>query len=104
MPTRLCLEPRCPSPATYRGRCQAHARTNERHTHTHKHLYNSVRWQRTRRTVLFKQPLCECGAIATDVDHVTAIEDGGNPWALFNLQALCASCHATKTNRELRTR
>lgn len=21
MPTRLCLEPRCPNPAVYRGRC-----------------------------------------------------------------------------------
>jgi 5-methylcytosine-specific restriction protein A len=104
MPTRLCLEPRCPHPATYRGRCATHTRSNERTTHARRHFYNSKRWQITRSRVLFDQPLCECGQIATDVDHIKAIEDGGDPWSRNNLQGLCKACHSMKTNRELRAR
>lgn len=103
MPTRLCLEPHCHTPATHRGRCTTHARTNERTTHPNKHLYNSARWRNTRTRVLFEQPLCECGAIATDVDHITAMDAGGDPWARSNLQALCRSCHSSKTRQEQAT-
>jgi 5-methylcytosine-specific restriction enzyme A len=104
MPTRLCKNPRCPDPATYRGRCQRHAKQREKQTHPNKHIYNTKRWQILRRRVLFDQPLCACGAIATDVDHILAIEDGGQPWAIANLQPMCRACHATKTNTEVRAR
>ena len=108
MPVRLCLEPKCPQPAVYRGRCAEHSRTQETRTHdpARKRLYNSKRWQATRKRVLFEQPLCAngCDAISTDVDHIKAIEDGGDPWARSNLQALCAPCHSRKTSRELRAR
>jgi 5-methylcytosine-specific restriction endonuclease McrA len=108
MPVRLCLEPRCASPAQYRGRCLAHARTNEHHTHNRdrKRLYSSKRWRITRERVLYEQPLCACGCdrIATDVDHIVPIEAGGNPWARHNLQALAAECHGRKTRQELATR
>jgi 5-methylcytosine-specific restriction protein A len=100
MPTRLCLTPRCPNPATYRGRCATHSTTHNRATHHNRALYNSKRWKRTRERVLYEQPLCPCGAIATDVDHITAIEAGGDPWARANLQGLCHPCHSTKTRRE----
>jgi 5-methylcytosine-specific restriction endonuclease McrA len=103
MPTRLCID-RCGQPATYRGRCPTCATARERATHHNKHVYNSAKWKRTRERVLTEQPLCTCGAIATGVDHITAIEDGGNPWARHNLQGLCGPCHATKTNREVRSR
>ena len=104
MPTRLCLHPRCPNQATYRGRCPTHATGRERETHPNKHVYNSKRWQLLRRRRLFLDPLCPCGEIATDVDHIQAIEDGGQPYRLDNTQSLCHACHATKTNREVRTR
>jgi 5-methylcytosine-specific restriction endonuclease McrA len=104
MPIRLCLEPRCPAPATYRGRCATHSRSNERTTHARRHFYNSGRWKYTRRRVLHDQPLCPCGEIATDVDHIQAIEDGGDPWSRNNLQGLCKACHSIKTSRELRAR
>jgi len=104
MPIRLCNQPQCPEPAAYRGRCQRHAKQREQATHPNKTLYNSTRWQLLRRRVLFNQPLCGCGAIATDVDHIRAVEDGGQEWALANLQGLCAACHSRKTNQELRSR
>jgi 5-methylcytosine-specific restriction endonuclease McrA len=103
MPTRLCAWPRCGNPATYRGYCPEHARTNNQATHRNRTVYNSAKWKHTRKLVLFEQPLCPCGDIATDVDHITAIEAGGNPWVRSNLQALCASCHGRKTRQEQAT-
>jgi 5-methylcytosine-specific restriction endonuclease McrA len=100
VPTRLCLESHCPNPATYRGRCPAHARTVNRATHHNRRIYNSKRWAILRRRVLFEQPLCPCGDIATDADHITAIEAGGDPFSRANVQALCASCHSRKTRQE----
>lgn len=100
MPLRLCLAPRCGSPATYRGRCRSHARDREAETHPNKSFYNSKRWLLTRRKQLFDHPLCACGAIATDVDHVTPIEEGGDKWDSTNLASLCASCHGRKTRAE----
>lgn len=100
MPTRLCLHPRCGNPATYRGRCPTHSRTNERSTHANKRIYNSKQWQLLRRRRLFLDPLCPCGAIATDADHIQPIEAGGQPYRLNNTQSLCATCHSKKTRRE----
>jgi 5-methylcytosine-specific restriction protein A len=102
MPTRLCAEPGCPHPAHYRGRCPAHARTTNRTTHHNRTIYNSRRWQLLRRRVLFEQPICATcdDAIATDVDHITAIEAGGDPWSRANLQGLCHACHSIKTRAE----
>lgn len=103
MPIRMCAEPRCPNEAAYRGRCRTHARSWERQTHRNKSFYNSARWRNTRRRQLFDHPLCQCGAIATDVDHVVPIEKGGDLWAWSNLQSLCAGCHGRKTRREQAT-
>lgn len=103
MPTRLCSEPRCPHPATYRGRCPNHARTNDRAINRAGHsIYRTRRWQLLRRRVLYEQPICAgCdNELAVDVDHIIAIEDGGAPWARNNLQGLCVPCHSRKTRRE----
>jgi hypothetical protein len=37
---------------------------------------------------------------ANQVDHKTAINDGGDPWEMDNLASCCASCHSRKTARE----
>jgi 5-methylcytosine-specific restriction protein A len=105
MPTRLCLNAGCPHPATYRGRCPDHARTTNRTTHRNRTIYNSKRWATTREAVLFLHPLCACGCeqIATDVDHIKPIEQGGDPWARQNLQSLAHDCHARKTRSEQRS-
>ena len=103
MPTRACLSPTCPNPATYRGRCQRHARQRERATHPNKSFYNSKKWKHTRRKQLLREPICQhpaCKALATDVDHRTPIEQGGDKWSLTNLQSLCRSHHGQKTRRE----
>jgi 5-methylcytosine-specific restriction protein A len=99
------LEPRCPEPATYRGRCATHSRQREKATHPNKRLYNSRRWEYARRRQLFDHPLCqcdnpECNEIATDVDHIVPIEKGGDPFDRANLQSLAHDCHSRKTRRE----
>lgn len=111
MPVKLCRTRGCRQLATYRGRCRDCAAKNERATHSNKAIYNSRRWRVLRKRVLFEQPLCEapvdggvCGEIATDVDHKTPIEEGGDPWSRANVQALCHPCHSKKTNGELRRR
>jgi 5-methylcytosine-specific restriction endonuclease McrA len=103
MPVRLCTEPRCPQVATHRGRCPDHARQRNRDTHRNRHIYNSKRWRILRRKVLFDYPIYQhCDReLATDVDHIRPIERGGDPWALSNLQALCAPCHGRKMKAEL---
>lgn len=100
-PIRLCLAPRCGSRAAHRGYCRDHAREREQRVgRAGKRVYNSKRWQQTRERVLFEQPLCECGAIATDVHHRQDIAAGGDLWARSNLVALCHACHSRRTRAE----
>ena len=35
-----------------------------------------------------------------ECDHVKPLEDGGDAWAMGNLQMLCRSCHFRKTTAE----
>lgn len=101
---RSCVEPRCPDPATYRGRCARHSRSRERRINrAGRKVYNTKRWKILRRRKLFLTPLCEhpaCVDIATDVHHLVAIEAGGEPYSMDNLQALCHSHHSVETRRE----
>jgi 5-methylcytosine-specific restriction endonuclease McrA len=79
----------------------------EQATHPNKHIYSSKRWRILRRHILWHNPLCiieGCDEIATDVDHIIGIEDGGDPWAPANLQSMCRPHHAQKTSRELNGR
>lgn len=64
---------------------------------------NSTAWRNIRAAHLASEPLCRHCALkdrvtaATDVDHVDG--DAANN-CTSNLQALCRSCHSTKTVRE----
>jgi 5-methylcytosine-specific restriction endonuclease McrA len=40
-------------------------------------------------------------ALATEVDHIVALRDDGDPFDLANLQPLCHRHHAAKTAREV---
>jgi 5-methylcytosine-specific restriction endonuclease McrA len=104
MPIRLCSTPGCPHPAAYRGRCTQHAHTNRQRTHRpeNQRIYNTKRWRVLRRAILFTQPLCACGCghIATDVDHITPLHQGGAPFDPVNLQPLTQACHSRKTRAE----
>ena len=99
MPIRVCLEPRCPNPATWRGRCRLHARTNDRSIkRAGYHIYRTAKWRHVRNRHLHQHPLCaDCGTIATDVHHITDLADGGQPYAPHNLQSLCHPCHSRRT-------
>ena len=76
---RLCLEPTCAEQAVYRGRCKAHARERERGTYRGR-IYRRKRWLVLRHRQLALEPLCRCGEIATDVDHIVPIRQG-EAWA-----------------------
>lgn len=103
MPTRLCLEPRCSEPPAYRGRCLTHRTQRNRETRSRNaKVYGTKRWRLLRRKKLKATPICErCDhVLATDVHHRQAIQDGGDPWSMTNLEALCHSCHSQVTRRE----
>lgn len=66
----------------------------------YKRWYKSKRWQRLRREILSKYPMCQCqhcksiGLIANVVDHIKAHK--GNQvlfWDKANLQAMNKQCH-----------
>ena len=67
-------------------------------------IYRRKRWLVLRRRQLSLEPLCHCGEIATDVDHIRPIREGGEPGSLDNLQSLCHRHHSVKTAREGRGR
>jgi 5-methylcytosine-specific restriction enzyme A len=51
--------------------------------------------------------ICEqCGRndVRLFADHIVELEDGGDPLSLSNGQALCGSCHTTKTSAAKRQR
>lgn len=57
------------------------------------------RWRRIRKSVLLQEGYhCRlCGRPATEVDHRVELADGGAPFDLENLQALCPECHDAKS-------
>ena len=65
--------------------------------------YNTARWQRLRQRKLRDTPLCEACpgfTMASHVDHVHPISDGGPPFpGLDGLRSLCPPCHSAKTAR-----
>lgn len=68
--------------------------------------YNTTAWRDLRRAKLSDQPLCEVClrrevvTIANTVDHIVAIEKGGEPFPpLDSLMSMCTACHNSKTAR-----
>ncbi len=67
--------------------------------------YNTQAWKRLRLAKLAAHPLCFACELrgrpvaAVAVDHVKAIEAGGEPFPpLEGLMSLCVRCHNEKTN------
>jgi 5-methylcytosine-specific restriction protein A len=91
-----CIEPGCPDFAERRGRCHRHLLDMERASSPRDSLYASKRWRVLRARVLTSAPICAaCGEeLATQVDHIVPIEDGGPVWKRSNLQGLCGGCHS----------
>jgi 5-methylcytosine-specific restriction enzyme A len=59
--------------------------------------YTSPRWRAFRAAFLRRNPICSCGQVATQVDHIRRLGPGVYMYDQSNLQALCASCHSRKT-------
>lgn len=66
-------------------------------------------WRRVRDQVMRRdgnlcQPCHRAGrlTLATEVDHITPLSQGGADLDQANLEAICATCHGAKTAREAR--
>ncbi|BBO81192.1 hypothetical protein DSCO28_17580 [Desulfosarcina ovata subsp. sediminis] len=103
---------RCRRPTRNKGglcdACRARRKDQRRQLEPKKEtkpFYGTARWKKVRAMYLRDHPLCELcqskgrATVATLVDHVHEIEDGGAELAMNNLMALCTRCHASKTKR-----
>jgi 5-methylcytosine-specific restriction protein A len=100
-----CRQPLCPVIVTS-GWCPEHKPVPARGVRYDKRR-SSRRWQFQARAVIREQPVCAvdgCTERSTDVDHIVAVEDGGDMWARSNLQGLCHSHHSSKSLAEVRRR
>lgn len=85
---------------------KAHAKAYERNRGSASQRGYDRRWRKYRQAYLHEHPLCvackEEGrtTAATDLDHITPVNDGGDFWDPDNHQPLCHSCHSRKTARE----
>ena len=67
--------------------------------------YKRDRWRRLRTRKLALNPWCECPEcagssnprVATVVDHIEPVNQGGSMWAWSNLRSMSWSCHSRKT-------
>lgn len=103
---RVCLAEGCPqlvrAPAS---RCPEHARAYDAaHRGDFRWVYQSPEWKRLRADVLERERYCRmpgCNTMATDVDHIVPLADGGAPFDRKNVQPLCKFHHSQKTAREV---
>ena len=74
--------------------------------HTSYSLMQTAAYQRLRKKILKRNPLCAVCAVspATEVDHIIPLQFGGDPLDQDNLQGLCSPCHWEKTWQENRER
>jgi 5-methylcytosine-specific restriction protein A len=96
---RPCTYPGCAA-LVDKGRCAKHAiKPKPAKPRSSAALGYGYRWQQLRAAVLREEPNCRaCGRPASHVDHIMSKRKGGTD-ERHNLQALCASCHASKTSR-----
>ena len=83
--------------------CEKHQiKKNKR---TNDKFYKTTFWIKLRQRCLNRDKyICQsCGNFGNIVDHVKPREDGGDD-KLYNLQTLCANCHALKTSEDIKKR
>ena len=110
-PKKPCAYPGCPNLTSGRY-CDAHKKLTDAQydmrfrDNDARAFYHSHEWKHLRQNYLIEHPFCmECwkkGKLtrATVVDHIVPIKQGGPELDESNLQALCASCHGSKSIRE----
>lgn len=99
-PPAPCREPGCPALLAKPGRCPKHQREYNRELRERRggNAYGR-QWQRIRAQVLAEEPICRCGARATEVHHIVALSRHGTN-ARSNLVSLCKPCHSRITAGE----
>jgi 5-methylcytosine-specific restriction protein A len=96
-----CREPRCPHSAARAGRCAAHNREYERGRGSGAARGYGHAWQRLRKLILARDPICKaqgCNQASSQVDHIVSRRRGGTDDP-SNLQGLCRGHHSSKTAR-----
>ena len=106
-PSHPCSHPGCPA--------LVHSRHCLAHTPARSHGYDNRRgkvaergyggrWQRYVAQYKKQHPLCinhaTCGSRTAVVDHILAVNQGGDFWDPNNHQPMCRSCHGRKTAQE----
>jgi len=107
-PHKSCSAFPCPNPATYRGRCAAHARkAGSQRWSENDGAYNGP-WRKLSVLAKAEEPLCRwCRALGLvestmQVDHIIPIAERPD-LRLFraNLMGLCLNHHGLKTSDEI---
>lgn len=96
-PPRVCNKCRKTVPARQRCPCTP-AWNSNRNDYTGSG--STRRWRTTRAAKLDADPLCEwrrCRRLATEVDHIKPVSQGGDRYDWANLQSLCHPHHELKT-------
>jgi len=102
---RPCRSPRCPKLVRgSSGFCQKHKREFWRRQDSARPTSSQRgyggEWRERRAAFLALHPACsDCGGIATEVDHVVPLSQGG-PDDEINFSAKCKPCHSRKTAKE----
>lgn len=124
MPLKLnypCRLMGCPNLVRGGGYCDEHKPIDQQHQHQNnkrryerdhealirQKFYQCSTWKHMRKKILKEHPICQmtgCLHPSCEVDHIIAIQDGGSKLNRSNLQALCKSCHSSKTSREVALR
>lgn len=66
--------------------------------------YSSTQWRALRLMMLRRQPLCPCGAAASEVHHIVDRKERPDlAFNMDNLQALCKPCHSRETMDRMRS-
>lgn len=63
---------------------------------------DGTRWRTIRAQVLAEEPVCRvpgCGRASTEVDHITPLKLGGDPYERANLQGMCKPHNSSKGAR-----
>jgi 5-methylcytosine-specific restriction protein A len=108
-PGRPCNYPHCPHLAVEHGYCAEHKKQVADNHNQETSKYYTYQWHKRSRLFLNSHPLCVICDIsgrvtaATCVDHIQPHQgDMTLFWDESNWQALCDSCHSSKTAKEVK--
>jgi 5-methylcytosine-specific restriction protein A len=99
-PPRVCNKCRQPAPAGSRCPCTPAWSGNRAWSGG-----STRKWRTLRESKLRTDPICEepaCRALATEVDHIVPLSQGGERYDWANLASLCAAHHEVRTLAQAR--